>query len=83
MAGLAIHNPSLELLPSALPCSCRSRLAGTSAFLKAHDCTVALGQGQRKRQVRVGGPVRAVFRRQTEIAVKGVLRVKVDTPVLK
>lgn len=55
----------------------------TSPFLEAHDRAVAFGQGQRKSEIGVCRTVLTVFRRQTEVAVEGVLGVEVDTPALE
>ena len=54
-----------------------------SAFLEAHNRSVTLRQCHGKRQVGVLRAVRTMLRRQTEIPMKGVLRVKVDAPMLE
>ena len=53
------------------------------SFLKPHDRAVAFRQGQRESETGVYRSFCIVFLCQTEMAVKSILRAKVDTPVLE
>lgn len=65
----ALIAPSVRALPSA--------------FFEPYHRAVPLWQKHGKRQVGVGCAVRTMLCRQTEIPVKGVLRVKVDAAMLE